>query len=130
MQRYSKNRQGIIGCLSKTKSHPTAEWVYAQLKPDFPKLSLATVYRNLAQLKEDGLVRSIGTVGGQERFDGDITPHTHIICIKCGRVADLTDTPNSSELTEAAAAATDYTVLSCDIRFYGVCPDCAEDRES
>ena len=54
--RYSKKRTAVYDVLSSTKSHPTAEWIYNRLKPEIPDLSLATVYRNLAQLEADGKI--------------------------------------------------------------------------
>ena len=44
--RYSPKREAILKCLRSTTCHPSAEWVYTQLKPQIPDLSLATVYRN------------------------------------------------------------------------------------
>ena len=125
MKRYSRNRQAIIDCLCKTKTHPTAEWVYMQLKPDYPNLGLATVYRNLAQLKEDGAIRSVGTVLGKERFDGDVTPHSHVICTKCGKTADVKDVPVPSDIANEVYADTGFTVTGSDVKFYGLCADCA-----
>ena len=125
MKRYSKNRQAIIDCLMSTKSHPTAEWVYEKLKPEYPSLSLATVYRNLAQLKEDGAIRSVGIVEGRERFDGDVTPHSHVICTKCGKTADVKDVPVPSDIAEEVHADTGFTVTGSDVKFYGLCADCA-----
>ena len=46
-KRNSKKRDAILEKLKSTTSHPTAEWIYLELKKDYPKLSLATVYRNL-----------------------------------------------------------------------------------
>ncbi len=126
MQRYSRNRQAIIDCLINTTSHPTADWVYSRLKPDYPNMSLATVYRNLSQLKEAGVIRSVGTVNGQERFDGNIVPHTHVVCVKCGRMDDVHDVPLPEKLTEKVTSSTGYAVISAQLRFDGVCADCLE----
>ena len=49
VRKHSHKRDAILECLRCTTSHPTAEWVYTQLKPTIPDLSLATVYRNLAR---------------------------------------------------------------------------------
>ena len=124
MQRFSKNREAIISCLKGTKTHPTAEWVYAQLKPEYPSLSLATVYRNLTQLKDDGAIQSIGTVLGKERFDGDTSPHTHVVCTRCGRVVDLFDVPVPSDLSESVKEKTCFDIFGADLKFYGECSEC------
>ena len=58
--RHSPKREAILECLRSTTCHPSAEWVYAQLKPRIPDLSLATVYRNLARFRAEGAVQVIG----------------------------------------------------------------------
>ena len=58
--RYSPKRDAILQCLRSTTCHPSAEWVYSQLKPRIPDLSLATVYRNLARFRAEGAVQVIG----------------------------------------------------------------------
>ena len=58
--RHSPKREAILQCLRSTTCHPSAEWVYSQLKPRIPDLSLATVYRNLARFRAEGAVQVIG----------------------------------------------------------------------
>ena len=62
-RKHSRKRDAILDCMRNTTCHPTAEWVYQQLKPIYPDLSLGTVYRNLAMFKESGTIQSIGVVG-------------------------------------------------------------------
>ena len=63
-KKFSRKREAILTCLHGTTCHPTAEWVYQQLKPQFPDLSLGTVYRNLAAFKAEGVIDSVGVVNG------------------------------------------------------------------
>lgn len=63
-RKYSKKRQAILDALRNTTEHPSAEMLYARLKPEYPDLSLGTVYRNLAMFIRDGDVISVGTVSG------------------------------------------------------------------
>lgn len=122
MSRHSKNREAILECLKTTKSHPSAEWVYERLKPEYPNLSLGTVYRNLAQLKEAGILRTLGTIAGQERFDADLSCHHHIICSRCGAVLDLEQDSRMERMLREFSGATDADIR--EIRFVGLCPDC------
>ena len=73
--RYSPKREAILKCLRSTTCHPSAEWVYTQLKPQIPDLSLATVYRNLARFRSESTVQVIGCVDGEDRYDGNVAPH-------------------------------------------------------
>ncbi len=130
MQRYSEKRQAILNCLRATRSHPDAETVYATLKPGYPDLSLATVYRNLADLKAAGLIRSVGHAAGREHFDADLAPHSHAICQNCGAIVDLpaslfSSAEETSLWLEKAKTASGYTLSEASLSFSGLCPRCA-----
>lgn len=121
-QRHSRKRDAILGCIRGTYSHPTAEWIYDQLKPSFPSLSLGTVYRNLAAFKSEGVICSVGVVDGMERFDWNVKPHPHFVCSCCSSVQDVEDIPVSSELVKLVSCG---TVESTAITFTGICNQCA-----
>lgn len=121
---YSRKREAILNAVRSTTSHPTADWVYEKLKPDYPDLSLGTVYRNLAQFKEDGTIVSVGVVNGQERFDGNVRPHTHFICSKCGAVLDIPDEYIGSDRIEEAEKKYHLRIDSSDVLLRGMCPEC------
>lgn len=123
-QNYSRKREAILNTLRGTTTHPTAEWVYLQLKSTYPDLSLGTVYRNLSQFKEDGTIISVGVVNGQERFDGNTAPHSHFICTSCSAVLDIPDDPSDPFMMEKAACSLGAKVDSCDILFRGTCSAC------
>ena len=67
IRKNSKKRQVILEALAATTAHPTAQELYQQLKPDYPDLSLGTVYRNLSLFSKQGDVMSVGVFRGQER---------------------------------------------------------------
>ncbi len=123
IQRFSRKREAILACLCATDTHPTADWIFQQLRPDYPDLSLATVYRNLTQLKEAGLIQSVGVIDGQERFDANDKPHSHFICGACGAVMDLA-LRFPEELVRQAEELLDCTVTGSSLRLLGRCPKC------
>lgn len=127
--KHFRKRDAILTCVRQTTVHPTADWVYARLKPEFPDLSLGTVYRNLSYFKDQGLIASLGAVGGVERFDGNTAPHVHYICTRCCRVLDLQDIAVPVELRSAAAALTGGSVCGCRLTFTGVCGSCQNSSE-
>ena len=122
--KHFRKRDAILTCLRKTTVHPSAEWIYAQLKPEIPDLSLGTVYRNLSRFKEQGQIVSLGTVKGVERFDGNTAPHVHFICSECGGVLDLQGVAVPAELQSAVANTTGGEVTGCQLTFTGVCMAC------
>ena len=119
-----RKRDAILDCVRCTTVHPSADWVYARLKPQIPDLSLGTVYRNLAYFKEQGQIVSLGTVKGVERFDGNTEPHVHYICTDCGDVLDLAGVSIPAAVSAAAAAECGGSVESCHLSFTGVCARC------
>jgi Fur family peroxide stress response transcriptional regulator len=122
--KHFKKREAILNCLRSTTSHPTAEWVHAQLKAEYPDISLGTVYRNLALFKEQGLIISVGTVNGVERFDADTEPHVHFICTRCHKVEDLPGMIIPESLTTDADRYTGGRTETCSLSFTGACREC------
>jgi Fur family peroxide stress response transcriptional regulator len=122
-KRFSRKREAILNSLRSTKSHPSAEWLYQTLKPEYPDLSMGTVYRNLSVFKDEGLVITVGVVAGQERYDADVTPHTHFVCKKCTAVIDL-ENLNLDEHIDEVVSRQGYRVDSHELIFHGICPNC------
>ena len=89
MKRLTSQRALILNYLKKTKTHPSAEEVYQQVKKQLPQISLATVYRNLGLLKNKGQLQEV--IAESIHYDADTKPHAHFICQKCHRIYDLYD---------------------------------------
>ena len=119
-----RKRNAILECLRNTHAHPSADTLYQMLQKEHPDISLATVYRNLSLFKEQGLIASVGTVKGVERFDGNTAPHVHFICSGCGRIQDLPQISVPEELNKAVARDSGGKVESCQLSFTGLCEDC------
>lgn len=128
-QKHFKKRTAILECLRSTKAHPSAEMVHEMLQAEHPDISLATVYRNLARFKEQGLIQSLGTVDGIERFDADISPHVHFVCTGCGAVIDLPQVEVPQELSRQASADSGCRVDSCQLTFTGLCTACHKNEK-
>lgn len=119
-----RKRNAILTCLRQTDQHPSAEMVYEMLQQDYPDISLATVYRNLSLFKRQGLIRSLGTVDGIERFDWDTEPHAHFICNSCSSVVDLYQMEIPQQLYGEAAQLSGGRVDICQLLFSGTCQCC------
>ena len=127
MEATSKNfkkRNAILSYLQHSDAHPSAETIYTDLKAEIPDLSMGTVYRNLNHFKQQGLIQSLGTVGGVERFDGNTDPHVHFICTGCDSVIDLPQMQVPQSLCSQAAAQAGGQVSLCQLSFTGVCRHC------
>jgi Fur family transcriptional regulator, peroxide stress response regulator len=125
----SRLRERILEMLKSTGVHPTADWIYDRLKREFPKLSMGTVYRNLNILVEQKVTQKIDFGSTFDRFDGNIAPHYHFVCERCGSITDL-ELPVDDGLNERVQKATLFTVRRHRIEFYGVCDRCKGETES
>ena len=122
LPRMTKQRKAIFSALQRDSTHPTAEEIYQRVKRRLPHISLATVYRNLKLLTQEGLVREIVTPDGPTRYDCRTEAHYHFCCDRCGRVWDLqlpVQTGLNSELTRQG-----YHVRFHEMVFYGLCRAC------
>ena len=119
--RYSKQREEIYSVLVNTKTHPTAEWIFEQVRKSDPPISLGTVYRNLGQLCEQGKAIIVETADNKKHYDGCVADHGHYVCERCQRVFDL-DGPTviPDELKKRG-----FSVTRTSCVYYGVCRECA-----
>ena len=117
----SKQRDAIIKFLMTRKDHPTADMVYMNIKEEFPKISLGTVYRNLALLSERGEILKLSYEGGADHYDACTDPHYHFMCQECGAVIDLEMAPIDEKLNEIASENFPGKITQNIVYFKGIC---------
>ncbi len=88
-----------------------------------PRISLATVYRNLEILSEAGLIAKLEVSGRQKRFDSDISEHDHIFCVQCQRVDNFTLAREQLGL-DSLGSMNGYMVTGYRLEFAGLCKKC------
>ncbi|MFP6638619.1 MAG: transcriptional repressor [Myxococcota bacterium] len=121
----TRQRDRILAWLQSSEIHPTAGQVHAGLAGESPRLSLATVYRNLDVLVEAGSIRPVASGHGALRYDGNPQPHQHFICESCGEIIDV---PLSEPHALRRRLAREHSLHAGRVSmiFYGQCPDCDE----
>ena len=126
--RMTPQRQAILAALVMHPGHPTVEELHQALLPEFSTMSLATVYKTMALLKQLGEVLELDFGNRDNRYDGcNPHPHPHLICTACGRIADP-PAPNLAGMLRDMEINTGYAVLSHRLDFYGLCPACRNQR--
>ena len=121
-------RVELYTALLSTKAHPSVETLYKTVKEVLPTISLNTVYTTLCAFEDAGLARRIDAGDGL-RYDGNSTPHSHIVCNSCHRVEDLAaqvDT-NTIDLLHQVATASGYLAQDYAVYFFGICPVCQKE---
>ena len=128
--RLTPQRVAIVRALVEHDGHPTVEQLHQSILPDFPTTSLATVYKTIALLKEDGEVLELGFGELGSRYDGrHPEPHPHLICTRCGAIADYS-LQGLDELVARMAAETGFAVDSHRFDMFGLCPACRKVAQS
>ena len=125
--RMTHQREIILEELRRSVTHPTADELYERIKKKLPRISLATVYRNLEILSEAGVIKKLEISGRQKRFDWNPVDHDHVFCTRCHRVDNIPTTPSPS-LSIDSEQRKGYRINGIRIEFYGLCPNCQKPR--
>lgn len=122
--RITPQRMAICQLLDESRNHPTAAQIFAQLRRQYPSLSLMTVYNTLNVLVRMGMVNELGSIAdGSMHYDGDTSPHVNLACISCHQIVDL-DCQSVSQLFVEVTGRSGYKVQGSRMLFYGLCPEC------
>jgi len=121
--KITRQRTEVFRELAATEEHPDAEAVYQRVRQRIPAVSRDTVYRTLATLEAQGLIRRTDTYTGSLRYDANTEPHHHFVCIECGRVRDFfSNTLNHLPIPRSVAAL--GTLESAHVQVRGICAAC------
>jgi len=126
-QRCTRQRQLILQSLRELDCHPTADELYQRIRETLPRISLGTVYRNLDLLVRSGLVRRLAIAGSQARYDGDLSAHVHVRCVRCGGLDDVF-VSESAARELPATSRNGFRITGCRVEYVGVCPNCVNDQ--
>jgi len=120
--RLTRPRRLILDVVRATDTHPTAAFVYRRVRRRLPRISLATVYRNLRTLAAQGLLTERADTFGM-RFEGNTEPHDHFTCVTCRRIYDVPSL-GDGVVRKRVASTTGFEVLDHHIEFTGHCGVC------
>jgi Fur family peroxide stress response transcriptional regulator len=116
-------RLAIIKALLSSAEHPRADAVYETVRREHPHISLATVHRTLETLCDIGEARKVTTLHDSARYDGNLAPHHHVVCVKCRRVRDI-EIPELERVLKGRATVGDFQILGSSLEIQGLCSDC------
>ncbi|HHU62161.1 MAG: transcriptional repressor [Bacillota bacterium] len=125
--RKTKQREVILDVLRNTTCHPTADWVYQEVRKQMPHVSLGTIYRNLKTLSEHGEIQELCFGSTHSRFDANAHQHYHFVCEKCDIIEDI-HMSAMDELEQKAEQMGDFKIRGHRLEFYGLCAQCAKEE--
>jgi Fur family peroxide stress response transcriptional regulator len=117
-------RLAIIRVLLASGEHPTADSVYESVRREHPHMSRATVHRTLEVLCEAGEARKVTLLHESARYDGNVTPHHHVVCVRCRRIADVRIPEADQRLLGRRNVIGDFQVLGASVEIQALCGNC------
>ena len=125
--RCTPQRYAVMAFLMEHNRHPTAVEIFEAVNRVDPRSSKATIYNNLRDLVQAGLVREVAVEGRAARFDAKGMRHHHFICDRCGIVEDMEwyDVPRPASRSLGKRTLREYELI-----FRGLCKKCASRRAS
>ena len=126
-QRNTRQRQVILEELQKLRSHPTAAELYEITRRRLPKVSLGTIYRNLDLLVRGGVIQKLQISATETRFDGDSDRHSHVRCVRCGRVDDAHEV-SVDQVVHTFKSVRGYKILGHRLELFGLCLECRGEK--
>jgi len=128
--RLTSHRLALARLLSISEGHPNASQLYATLRTQFPTISLATIYKTLTLLKEEGEVLEID-LHSDSHYDGNKPyPHPHLICSRCGAILDGDPVHTLAALNQEIEQTYGFRISRHQLVFYGVCQECLQTEPS
>jgi len=124
-ERFTVQKQIILEYLQNTRTHPTAEKIYNEVKKKIPQISLSTVYRILKEFAKKRLIKEISFL--ESRFDGYTKPHSHFLCQSCQMLYDLNIKDQNKLLKKKLGIG---KVFDFDLFYRGLCRNCLKKKKA
>lgn len=124
--RNTPQRKIVLEAVLQSLDHPTAETIYERAHKKAPKISLGTVYRNLAVLSELGQIKKLSSPLGPDHYDFNLSDHCHFICSCCGQMLDIPSECAPSPSALRAPEKSGFDIHSHSLTYLGICPDCKQ----
>ena len=125
--KLTHQRMEVFRELAGTEDHPDAETLYQNVSRRVPAISRDTVYRTLATLEEQGLIRKAEILASRGRYDANMDCHQHFVCTECGLVRDFYS-EKLDDLPVPRSVKTLGRIESAHVQLRGICSTCARGK--
>lgn len=121
MNRKTRQREAIRGVFDRSPRPLGPQEVLVEAQSEVPGLGIATVYRALKSLVEEGLIKPIDVPGQSTCYEtAGLEHHHHFHCRSCGKVFDV----DGCMAGINKLCPTGFKAEAHEIFFYGRCPSC------
>lgn len=121
--RVTRARLALYHSIVQRCDHPDVECLFNDIRSSVPSISLNTVYRTMHAFQSAGLVVCVASWNGVARYDGNVNPHAHFLCDRCGAIGDI-DGCNLPKLDRALVESMYGTIGRAELLLRGTCRRC------
>ncbi len=121
--KVTPQRIAIYKELVDTTEHPSTEGIFRKIRSYYPNISLTTIYRTLETFEKLGLISVVNILYNAARYDANLEPHHHLVCVVCKKVEDFYD-DSLANLNIPKEALLDYRLLGYTVQINGICTEC------
>ncbi len=123
MQKLTAQRKAILDIINRSDKHWDADDVAYALRKEGVQIGIATVYRGLAALAEQGLIESIQLADKKRYERADKAHHDHLICTGCGNIEEFCE-PEIEMLQDKVAEGCGFKMQGHQLLLFGLCKTC------
>ena len=130
-QRQTIQKQIVVETLDKlrhVKGHLSIDEIYSVIKEDFASISKTTVYRNVRQLAETGVIKQVMLADGLERYDLNVHDHYHFTCDVCETIYDV-EIDEVLDFSQHIEEGYGFSVEQINLSFAGTCGSCKPKKQ-
>ena len=125
--KVTPQRLKIVSMIER-HGHINIEELYRQMREEFPSVSLATIYKNINQMVENGLVQEVKLPTQKSVYEIVKEPHLHMVCDRCHKIEDIV--VGTDKIIEEAEKVSGYEILDSFITLRGICPECRQKADA
>ena len=121
--RLTPQRKAVLVAIGEMNGAFTAAEIHERARTEHPRLGLATTYRTLELLRENGSLHALRSAGTPTYVRCHPEHHHHLVCVSCGAVEDteLCAAPPAEELERRYG----FSPQTHELEIYGTCRRCA-----
>jgi Fur family ferric uptake transcriptional regulator len=121
MTRHTKQKEAIASVLRSQHRPLTIEEIHRSALKKVSSLGIATVYRTLKALTEEGSIKTVELPGEPLHYEeSDKEHHHHFCCNSCHTIFELEQClAGVTQLAPPGFHVTDHEII-----LYGSCPNC------
>ncbi len=127
MQRMTKQRQAVLDELTRVNDFRSAQQIFEDLRTNGQHVGLATVYRSLQGLAEDGRIDALRSSEGESlyRICTSNSHHHHLVCRVCGHAEEIEQSQIEAWVASVAQGH-GFANVEHSLELFGTCASCQE----